>query len=38
MGKFLLLWELDRTKVPVNPQERGVGWGALLDMVKQDIE
>jgi len=38
MGKFLLLWELDRTRVPVSPQERGVGWGALIDMVKQDIE
>ena len=38
MGKFLLLWELDRTKIPVSPQERGVGWGALIDMVKQDIE
>ena len=38
MGKYLLLWEIDRTKVPVSPKERGTGWGALTDMVKQDIQ
>ncbi|MCK5653952.1 MAG: hypothetical protein KAH98_02320 [Dehalococcoidia bacterium] len=38
MGKYLLLWEIDRTKVPVSPKERGTGWGALIDMVKQDIQ
>lgn len=38
MGKFLLLWEIDGTKVPISPQERGAGWGALIDMVKQDLE
>ena len=27
MGKYLLLWELDRTKIPVDPKERGVGCG-----------
>ena len=38
MGKFLLLWEIDQTKVPIDRKERGAGLGALLDMVKQDIE
>ncbi len=38
MGKYLLLWEVDQTKVPVSSQERGTGWGALLDMVKQDMQ
>jgi hypothetical protein len=38
MGKYLMLWEVDQTKVPVSPQERGTGWGALLDMVKQDMQ
>ena len=37
MGKYLLLWEVDRTKVPISPQERGTGWGALLAMVKEDM-
>jgi hypothetical protein len=38
MGKYLLLWEMDRTKIPVSPKERGVGTGMLLEMVKQDIK
>jgi hypothetical protein len=38
MGKYLLLWEIDRTKVPVSPKERGVGFNMLLEMVKQDIK
>jgi hypothetical protein len=38
MGKYLLLWEIDWTKVPVNPKERGVGFSMLLEMVKQDIK
>jgi hypothetical protein len=38
MGKYLLLWEVDRTKVPVNPKERMAGWNVLLEMVKQDIK
>ncbi|MCX5919453.1 MAG: hypothetical protein NTX30_22615 [Deltaproteobacteria bacterium] len=38
MGKYLLLWEVDRTKVPVNPKERMAGFNVLLEMVKQDIK
>ena len=38
MGKYLLLWEIDRTKLPVSPKERGAGWNAVLEMVKQDIK
>lgn len=38
MGKYLLLWEIDRTKIPVNPKERAAGFNMLLDMVKQDIK
>jgi hypothetical protein len=38
MAKYLVLWEVDQTKVPIAPQERGVGWSALMSMVKQDIE
>jgi len=38
MGKYLLLWEVDRTKVPVNPKERMAGWNVLLEMFKQDIK
>jgi len=38
MGKYLLLWEVDRTRIPIDPKERGAGWGLLMAMVRQDIE
>jgi hypothetical protein len=38
MGKYMLLWALDQTKVPADPKERAAGWTMLMDMVKQDIE
>jgi hypothetical protein len=38
MGKYLLLWEIDRTRIPVDSKERGVGFNMLLEMVKQDIK
>ena len=38
MGKYLLLWELDSTKTPIDPQERGAAWSPLIGMVKQDME
>ena len=38
MGKYLILWEVDQTKIPMDPKERGEGWGMLMAMVRQDIE
>jgi hypothetical protein len=38
MGQYLVLWEVDATKIPVSPKERGAGWGALMELVKQDIK
>jgi hypothetical protein len=38
MGKYLVLWEVDQTKIPLDPKERGGGWGVLMAMVRQDIE
>jgi hypothetical protein len=38
MGKYLVLWEVDKTRTPVDPKERGSGWKGLMEMVKQDIE
>ena len=38
MGKYLILWEVDQTKIPIDPKERGDGWGLLMAMVRQDIE
>ncbi|HUS89786.1 MAG TPA: hypothetical protein VMW91_10600 [Desulfosporosinus sp.] len=38
MGKYLLLWEVDRARIPIDPKERGAGWGLLMAMVRQDKE
>ena len=38
MGKYLALWEMDQTKIPIDPKERGEAWGLFMAMVKQDIE
>jgi hypothetical protein len=38
MGKYLVLWEVDQTKIPIDPKERGGGWSMLMAMVGQDIE
>ena len=38
MARYLVLWEIDDSRTPVDPKERGEGWGVLLAMVKKDIE
>ena len=38
MGKYLVLWEVDQTKIPIDPKERGAGWSFLMAMIRQDIE
>jgi hypothetical protein len=38
MAKYLLLWEIDTTKIPVSPKERGAGWKSQIEMIKQDMK
>lgn len=38
MGRYLYLWEVDRTKIPMDAKERGDGLSMLLEMVKQDMK
>jgi hypothetical protein len=38
MGKYLLLWEIDQTKIPVDLKERGGEFGVLMKVIKQDIK
>ena len=38
MGKYLVLWELDQSRVPVAAKERGAGWSLLMEVVKKDIK
>lgn len=38
MGKYLVFWEVDQTKIPIDPAERAGGWSLLMAMVGQDLE
>jgi len=38
MGKYMLLWDFDRTRVPVDIKERGFGLSMLVELVKQDMK
>jgi len=38
MGRYLSLWEIDKSKIPVDPKERGGGWSLLMVMVKESLE
>ncbi|KKL22876.1 hypothetical protein LCGC14_2431030 [marine sediment metagenome] len=38
MGKYLILWEIDASRLPVSRKERAAGWKALLSFIKKDIE
>ena len=38
MAKYLLLWEMDMSRLPVDPQERLAGEIKLLTMIKGDLE
>ena len=38
MGKYVMIWEADDSKIPVDPQERKAGWQMAMEMTKQDIK
>jgi hypothetical protein len=38
MGKYLVLWEIDQTKIPIDPKERKDAWSLFMAVVRQDIE
>jgi len=38
MAKYLMLWEVDTSRMPVDANERGQMWMMMLDMIKQDID
>ena len=37
-GRYLVLWEMDQSKIPVDPKVRGAAWAPLVQMVKQDMQ
>ncbi len=38
MGKYLVLWEVVQSTIPINPKERGEGWSLLMALVRQDMK
>jgi hypothetical protein len=38
MAKYLALWEIDQSKVAINPQERAAAWSAFMEMIRQDMK
>ena len=38
MGKYLLIWELEKDKIPIDPKERREGFDLLMALIKQDME
>ena len=38
MPRYLMEWELDKTKIPISPQERAAAWLPMIQMVKQDMQ
>jgi len=38
MGRYLVLWEVDQSRVPVDAKERGTAWSLLMAMVKEDMK
>jgi len=38
MGKYLVLWEVDKSRLPISPKERGAGWGVLMKSVGESLK
>ena len=37
MGKYLILWEVDPTRIPTDPRERGMLWLGMMETVRKQI-
>ena len=38
MGKYIVLWEADESKIPLDAKERQAGWLMALETTRQDIK
>ena len=38
MPKYLIMWEVDPNKAPVDPKERGALWAGMVEMIKQEMK
>ena len=38
MSKYLMLWEIDTSKLPISREERAAAWKPMVEMVKEGIK
>ena len=38
MGKYLVIWKIDASRLPISRKERAAGWKALMNFIKEDIK
>ena len=38
MPKYLIMWELDADRAPVDSKERAQSWLLMTDIIKQDLK
>jgi len=38
MGKYIALWEIDATRLPIGRKERAAGWKALINFIREDMK
>jgi hypothetical protein len=38
MAKYLVLWQVDQSRIPMDPKERGKNFGMALELVKDDLK
>jgi hypothetical protein len=38
MGRYLILWEADESKIPLDAKERQAGWLMALEMTREDMK
>ena len=37
MPKYFMTWDVDPSKAPVDPKERGALWSGMMEIIKQQI-
>jgi hypothetical protein len=38
MARYLVLWEIDKDKIPLDPKQRADGWLMLMGLIRKDFE
>lgn len=38
MARYIIMWEVDESRIPVDPAERKAAWLGAVEMAKQEIK